>query len=117
MSKLSRDKGARGEREVADLLRPIYPEVRRRVAGEESQLVDQGRDIAGTPGLCVQVNLSKAPRIEKKVKEAIAAADSEIEYAVAFTRRCALGQSEPWLVTMTAADFVHLLGASMGVAT
>jgi hypothetical protein len=99
----SRDKGARGEREVADLLRAVFPAVRRRCAGEESQSC-QGRDLDGTPGLVVQCQLSDAPTIERKLREAIGASGGD-EVPVAFTRRT----RGEWLATLRGADLVKLL--------
>ena len=107
MSAWSRLKGAEGEREVVALLRDIFPSVRRRCSGEESQ-ERQGRDLDGVPGLCIQVQRAKAPTIERKLREAEAAAEGS-EYPVAFTRRCARGVRDPWLVTMLAEDFIEIL--------
>lgn len=103
MGRKSRDKGARGELEVVELLRPVYPGVRRRCAGEESQ-GRRGRDLDGTPGLCPQVQLSDAPTIERKLREAMAAAGVD-ETAVAFTRRT----RGVWFATLPASDLIGLL--------
>lgn len=98
----SRNKGARGEREVAKLLRSIVPTARRRSSGEESQ-VDQGRDLDGLPGLCAQVCLSARPPIERKLNEALAAA-KQGEKAVAFTR----SDRGRWLATMPMSQWLVL---------
>lgn len=91
MSRSQRDKGARGEREAADLLRPAFPAVRRRCSGEESQS-ERGRDLAGTPGWCVQVAVGSRPPIERKFLEAEAAIASGMELPLALgSRRCV-----PW---------------------
>lgn len=76
MGKLSRDKGARAEREVAALLRSIFPDCSRRSTGEESQ-ERQGADLKNTPGFVIQVRcagkltplakLSEAARVGKSV--------------------------------------------------
>lgn len=113
MARKSRNKGARGEREVAELLRPLYPNVRRRCTGEESQ-AGAGRDLDGTPGLCVQCNLSAAPNPLKKLREARKAAQPA-EIAVAVVRKTGSGggPAEPWVVCMTFDDFKVMLGWQM----
>lgn len=102
-------KGQRGAAEVAQLLRAVYPECRHRVNGEERQDAVQGRDIEGTPGLCVQVNISRYPRPMEKLREATSAAKSG-EIAVAITRLCSTDdKGEPWLATLDATAFAELL--------
>lgn len=107
MGKMSRNKGARGEREVAELLKGIFPEARRRCSGAESQC-DQGRDLDGTGGLCVQVNLSARPPIERKVFEAVAAAKPD-EIPVAITRKSSRFDSGRWMASMPLEAFLALL--------
>jgi len=113
MSRLSRRKGKLGEQEAAQLLRPAFPEVRTKRAGGESALQDRGRDLLGTPGLCVQVMLSASPAIERKFREACDVALPN-EIPVALTRRtCAPGENgkggPPWLATLPAEALVKLL--------
>lgn len=111
MGKRSREKGARGEREVVELLRPVFPLARRRCAGEESQ-GRRGRDLDGTPGWCPQVQLAASPTIERKFREAASAAEQG-ERPVAFTRRSRIGEGEEWLATVRARDFLELLASSV----
>lgn len=111
MGKASRDKGARGEREVAELLRAVYPNARRRACGEEAQQ-DQGRDLKRTGRLVVQCQLAKRPTPERKFNEACdACVDGSDQVPVAFTRRCVPGQPSAgeWLVTLHASHFLELL--------
>src|SRR5580693_6156504 len=112
MGRRSREKGARGEREVVVLLRPVFPSVRRRCAGEESQC-RRGRDLDGTPGFSVQVQLSGAPTIERKLREAVSGAEPG-ERPVAFTRRSRIGGGDEWLATLLAQDLVALMVSSIG---
>lgn len=107
-------KGKEGELEAADALRPIFPDVRRRV-GEESRGQGLGRDLDGTPGFCFQVKLAKRPPLEEALREAINGARGG-EVPVAATRRTGTqskpGQpGEPWLVTLRLEDFVLLMRA------
>ena len=99
----SQQKGKRGELEVVRLLLPVFPECHRRPMGDET-IRDQGRDIVGAPGLCIQCQLADRPTPEKKLAEAVRAAKVD-ELPVAFTRRTG-GQ---WMVTIQATDFITWL--------
>lgn len=123
MGKRSRDKGGRGEREVAELLRGIFPEARRRFSSEESQGVVLGRDLNGVEPFVVQCELAARPRIEKKLREAVGATTIDRggyrlttgEIPVAFTRRSSRSErANGWLVTMRAEDFIRLVSVYMG---
>lgn len=106
----SKRKGNSGEREVAELLRAVFPDARRRVVAEEAQRHELGRDIDGVPGWAIQVQLAKAPTIERKFAEAVAVAH-EGETPVAFVRRCSRTRSGPWLAVLKAEDLIALMGA------
>jgi hypothetical protein len=81
MGRMSREKGARGEREAAHFWSRVFPECRRRSCGEESQTA-QGRDLAETPGYCIQVKHMARPDEHAALHEAIMAArDGEIPLA------------------------------------
>lgn len=99
--KASRRKGAVGEREVASLLRRVFPDARRRSSGEESQ-TEQGRDLSGMPGFCAQVCRARRPPIERKLREA-AAARKAGEMAVAFTR----SDGGHWIASMSLFDWMQ----------
>lgn len=111
MSRRQRMKGKRGELEAAALLRAVFPAVRRRCAGEESQDARPRRDLAGTPGWCVQVCLAARPPIARKFGEALAAAGAG-EAPLALTR----GQQGEWLATLLASDLLELLRRPRGPA-
>ena len=86
MGAMERRKGMRGELEVVEILKADFPSAARRASGEESQ-ADQGRDLKGTPGLCVQVQLTAGPTTPlRKLMEAECAA-REGEIPLAFVRR------------------------------
>lgn len=122
MTHPSKAKGDRGEREVADLLRAVFPDARRRVNGEESQDDLPGRDVQGVPGYCVQVRVyAKDARVTQKLGEAVSSALVG-EIPVVFTKKISkIATGEPWLVSMRARDFVRLLqkvnGLRQDVAT
>lgn len=102
----SRRKGTRGELEACKLLRPAFQAVRRRGLSEEAQGTDLGRDLAGTPGWCIQVQLADRPNAERKLREAIAAAAAD-ETALALVRRT----NGSWLAVLHAEAFVRLIRA------
>jgi hypothetical protein len=115
VSRRERQKGKRGEQSVAALLRPIFgDEVRTKRAGGESACVDRGRDLLGTPGLCVQVKEMARPRPLAALDEACAMmAANEIPVAfvkeswtgIKTTEKSARGR---WCVVLRAEDFVGL---------
>jgi hypothetical protein len=57
MSKLQRDKGARGEREAVHKLRRIFPRAGRKIANQAG--VENGVDLVNTGRLRVQVKLQR----------------------------------------------------------
>lgn len=105
MGLMQRNKGKRGECDVVRLILPLYPLARSKRAGGESALVDRGRDILGTPGLCIQVHLGQSATPQRKLAEAVAGALGTEDMPVAFTRR----DREEWVVTLRAADFLALM--------
>lgn len=102
MGAMSRRKGNVGELEVVRILRAVFPMVRRRVSGEESQ-GRRGRDLDGVAPWCAQVNWSDRPRIEKKYAEAAAAVEPG-EVAVLFSKRT----RGRWLATMALEDWLRI---------
>ena len=101
---MQREKGAAAERDVAARLRPLFPEVRRRCTGEESQ-GRRGADLEGTPGFCFQVKCDASPRPLAALAEAAAAA-REGEIPAAIVRQSRRGASTGWCVTVS---FDHFL--------
>lgn len=57
MSRRERDKGARGEREACEALRPVFPDVARRGANHAG--VEDGTDLLNTGAFAVQVKRHK----------------------------------------------------------
>lgn len=102
-----RQKGAAGERRAAELLQPLFPDVRRRAAGEESQ-ERRGVDLKNTPGFAVQVNTSAHPKPIKKFDE-VARAAREGERPLSIYRQQSRSVSGEWLATIRVTDLVELL--------
>lgn len=107
MSRMQRDKGANAERAAARILQVVHPDACRRASGEESQ-ESQGRDLKGTPGLCVQVKEMGAPSPLAALEEAIGAAGT-VEIPMAIVRQSRRGASTPFRVVLTMRDAIHLL--------
>ena len=111
MGKRSRDKGKRGEREACDLLRPLFPDVRRKAM--QSRGGSEGADLENTPGWHVEVGVGRVnPR--EKYEQAVNDLSAEVVRAngrgdhkrpVALTRK----DRGEWLVTMSAARWMDLV--------
>ena len=111
--RMARQKGKRGEQEVAAMLRDVFPDVRTKRAGGESATQDRGRDLLGTPGLCVQSKCMARPNPLKALLEAaVAATGHEIPVAFCKQSRMGRGNSTAWTVTLLAEDFIGLWAAS-----
>ena len=108
MSRMQRDKGANAERAAAIILRTIYPDATRRVSGEEGQGENLGRDLKGTPGLCVQVKEMAAPRPLAALEEALRARVIG-EIPVAIVRQSSRRGSTPFRAVLPLVDLLHLL--------
>jgi len=103
VGKKSRDKGARGERQAADLLRPLFPNVRRRAMQARGGRVE-GADLENTGGWHVEVGVG---RVNPRTKWEQARHDSQGGEAtpIALTK----ADLEPWLVTMPAETWLAML--------
>jgi len=109
MSALSRNKGATGERWAADLLALAHGlhDAERRCSGEESQS-EQGRDLKGTPGYCVQVKNVATPSPMRAIAEAEAVCPP-YEIPVALVRQSMRGHSTPFRFVFAAEDALFLI--------
>ena len=110
MGKHQREKGARAEREAAELWQLAgFTDARRRATGEEAQEA-QGRDLKGTPGFCVQVKNSRRDTVHGALAEARAAA-RPLEVPLAFYRRDRL----PFVVVLAPEDFFLMVCTLRGM--
>jgi len=100
MGKMSRDKGKRGEREVAALMREHGFEARR---GQQYQGGDDSPDVVHSiPNLHVEVKF----RERVSLYAALEKADLDgPKVPVIFHRQV----RKPWLITMEADDFLYLM--------
>lgn len=105
MGKKSRDKGQRGEREVAEILRPYFPNICRGFQFRGG--VDGFCDLERTPYWIESKYHAKGPSIRAAWKQAVADTDDsgDMREILVWTR----GDHETWKVTMEATTFTHLL--------
>ena len=100
MSKFSRDKGKRGEREVALILREHGFEARR---GQQYCGANGAADVVGVPGLHIEVKRTEKFRMYEALDQAINDA-REDELPVVFTRK----NNCDWVACLRLDDFMEL---------
>lgn len=107
MGAMQRRKGARGELEACEMLRRIFPEVRRRAM--QSRGGHEGADLDNTPGLHIEVGIGGVnPRAKWEQAWADSGGDDTwpgAPMAVALTRR----DHGQWLITIAAEDFMTIV--------
>ena len=103
--KRSRDKGKRGEREVAKILQTAGFPARRTV--QYNGRPGTSADVVGIPGLHIEVKLVEKESIRAWYRQAQrdAHASPENEMPVIVHRK----SREPWLVTMSLDDFITII--------
>jgi hypothetical protein len=100
MSKFQRDKGKRGEREVAAILRDHGYSGKRGVqyhGGPESP------DVIGLPGIHIEVK--RVERLDLKAAYNQSRDDSDGDIPIVVHRK----SREPWMVTLSFEDFLDIL--------
>jgi Holliday junction resolvase len=104
MGKMSRDKGKKAEREVAELCRTHGFAARR---GVQYQGGPDSPDVVGLPGVHVEVKrtekFSLYPALEQAISE-----QKDGDIPAVFHR----SNSRPWVVVVKAEDFLTLLRAA-----
>lgn len=106
----SRRKGQRGEREACDVLRAIFPEVRRRAM--QARGGSEGADLENTPGWHVEVGVGNVnPRAKWEQAKHDAQDDGSLTVTYPLPTPIALTRKDrgEWLVTMRASDWVNLV--------
>ena len=100
--KMSRDKGARGERELAGILRGYgYDKSRRaqQYCGSETSA-----DVLGLPGIHIEVKRTEALSLYPAVAQAKRDTGNSGDYPVVFHRR----SDYKWLVIMELDDWIEI---------
>lgn len=104
VGKASRDKGKRGEREVAILLREAFPWLDPH-RGMQSRSGSDAADVEGTPWFCEVKRVKARADIKGAMAQAIEATDGRPP--VVFSRV----NGGEWLVTMRAEDWIKQAGS------
>ena len=102
----SRSKGARGERELAGILRVYCYQCRR---GQQYSGVNGDADVVGLPGVHIEVKRRERLEIYTAIAQAVHDA-REGEIPAVFHRK----NDCEWLVTVRLDDFMKLYGKKMG---
>lgn len=106
MGKASREKGKRGEREVAKLLKEHGFEGRR---GQQYCGATGEADVIGLPGVHIEVKRTEAFHLWDALKQSTFDA-REGEIPSVWHRK----NNEPWVVILTAEDFIELYRRAYG---
>lgn len=108
--KRSRDKGKRGEREVAKIFHDAGYPARRSV--QYNGRPGTAADVIGVPGMHLEIKFVEKESVRAWYKQAErdAAASPEQKKPVVVHRK----SREPWLVTLSLEDFVRLLEPDVG---
>lgn len=100
MGSHSRNKGARGELEVAKILAAVYPKAER--SYHQARSGSDASDVEGTPWF-VECKIGKRPNIRGAFTQCCAATDGRPVLV------CTREDRAEWLVTLKLADFVRLV--------
>lgn len=99
MGKTSREKGKRGEREVAALLREYGYDAKR---GVQYQGGPQSPDVTGLPGIHIEVKRTERLHLWDALVQSRADAGTDIPVVFHRANDC------PWVVIMDAKDWMEL---------
>jgi Holliday junction resolvase len=105
----SREKGKRGERELANILHGYGYETRR---GQQYSGTETTADIIGLPGIHPEVKRVENLNIYAAVEQAVRDADESKDIPAVFHRR----NNKEWLVTMRLIDWLTMYRATEGGA-
>lgn len=98
----SRNKGAAGERELANELKKYGYECRR---GQQFSGANGDPDVVGLPGIHIECKRVEKLNIDNAMEQSIRDA-REAETPAVFHRK----NRKPWLVTLSLEDFIKLYG-------
>lgn len=99
----SRDKGKRGELEVAHIMQSYGYDARR---GQQFSGLQGDADVVGVPGLHLEIKRVKTLRLDDAMEQSIRDA-REDEIPVVIHRK----DKQPWRVTLSLEDFMKLYQA------
>ena len=99
MGKASRDKGKRGELEVAHIMQSYGYDARR---GQQFSGLQGDADVVGVPGLHLEIKRVKTLRLDDAMEQSIRDA-REGEIPVVIHRK----DKQPWRITLGLEDFMQ----------
>lgn len=108
MGKMSREKGKRGEREVAALLQAHGYDAHR---GQQYHGGGDSPDVVGLPGFHIEVKYTQRLSLWEAFKQAVRDSLGTGNVPVIFHRKAAeKGEEKPdWVVILKAEDFLNIL--------
>lgn len=109
MSRSSREKGKRGERELAGRLRELGVSEAHR--GQQYHGGTDSPDVVGMPGVHIECKRVERLRLHDAMVQSQGDANGSGDVPVVMHRR----NGEPWYVTLGLEDFVSLYRAAKGV--
>lgn len=101
MGKTSRDKGKRGERELANALKNLGYEARR---GQQYSGTETSADVVGLPGVHIECKRTEQLRLYDALEQAETDAGDSGDIPAVFHRR----NKKPWVVVMRLDDWLEL---------
>lgn len=101
MGRMSRDKGKRGERELANALRSCGYETRR---GQQYSGTETSADVVGLPGIHIECKRTEQLRLYDALEQAENDAGDSGDVPAVFHRR----NKKPWVVVMRLDDWLEL---------
>lgn len=113
MGKYSRDKGKRGEREIATILRERGYDAHR---GQQYHGGGDSPDVVGLPGVHIEVKFVQAFHLWDALKQSIDDSEGTGDIPVVFHRKAAEKgfQKPPWVVVLRLDDFLDMYEAAHG---
>lgn len=109
MGKMSRSKGARGEREVANILKELGFEARR---GQQFCGANGDADVVGLPGIHIEVKRTERFNLYDALSQSKSDAAVRNELPVVFHRR----NNCEWVVVQPLVDWIEMYKESNNMA-
>lgn len=103
MGRMSRDKGKRGERELANALRNCGYETRR---GQQYSGTETSADVVGLPGIHIECKRTESLRLYEALEQAERDAGASGDLPAVFHRK----NGKPWVVIMELGNWLKLYG-------
>ena len=99
--RMSREKGKRGERELANALKALGHDARR---GQQYSGTETSADVVGLPGIHVECKRTETLRLYEALEQAERDAGSSGDLPAVFHRK----NGKPWVVIMALRDWAKL---------